>query len=142
MNNSNLTKGRLQEEWEKTEAKLSGYHVHIYSAATPSNMEDAKRIAKELHTLFPDDIDTGKLIGAVGPHAKENIAMDMTKEGFAKITAWLQLNDTQSLSILIHPETNNVIKDHLESAIWVGSPTPFNENFFDRVRKASLKPSI
>ena len=142
MNNSDLTKGRLQKEWEKTEATLSGYHIHIYSAATPSNMEAAKKIAKELHILFPNDTDTGSLIGVVGPHSKENIAMDMTKEGFAKITAWLQLNDTQSLSILIHPETNNVIKDHLESAIWIGNPTPFNESFFERVRKASLKPSF
>jgi len=134
-----FTKGTLVEEWKEATKSLDGYHIHIYFHNDFMAETEALDIATKLNTLFPEHVKDISHVGVVGPHAQRNTAVEITKEGFGDIVSWLQMNASESLSILIHPETDDVLKDHLDAAMWIGEPVSFNDQFFDRVKKTQKK---
>ncbi|MDD9900289.1 MAG: 4,5-dioxygenase [Alphaproteobacteria bacterium] len=134
MTNDNNKKDTLRRAWEKAAQKLEGYHIHIY--VNPKDWKElnaANTLANNIQTLFGKDVKDVHTIRPVGPHTQENIAVEITKEGFGKIIPWLQLNNKENLSILIHPETGDLRGDHHEAALWLGKPVALNEQFFDKV---------
>lgn len=125
---------RLKADWDAAQAKIQDYHVHIYF--DPKNWEDefaAQNIAQALKILFPNDVKGIYNVGKVGPHGAQNVEIDIKKESFGRIVQFLQQNG-QNLSILIHPETGDDLKDHLESSLWLNRVTPYNDAFFNRLR--------
>ncbi len=134
---SYFDKDFLKEQWEKAAGKITGYHIHIYfDDKNDFSAFDATNVAENLRALFPDETDGPDVIGKIGPHTKPNVEVDIIKpESFGKIVMWLQMNNPQNLSILVHPRTGDELKDHLGTALWLGEPVPFNDRFFDMVRK-------
>jgi DOPA 4,5-dioxygenase len=127
-------KSILKAEWDATQAKIKDYHIHIYFNAQDWQQEmTAQNIAQSLQTLFPNDVKGVYNVGVVGPHSAPNVELDIKKESFGRIVQWLQQNGND-LSILIHPETGDDMKDHLESSLWLNRVTPYNDAFFDRLR--------
>jgi DOPA 4,5-dioxygenase len=57
----------------------------------------------------------------VGPHTKAMFRVAFKGRMLRLILNHLMLNN-RGLSILFHPETGNDLKDHTESATWIGSP--------------------
>ena len=47
----------------------------------------------------------------------------MRPEVFIKVLSWFQLNHG-NLSVLIHPQTGDDVKDHTSSALWLGEKLP------------------
>lgn len=130
----------LKDDWKRATQALNGYHIHMYfhdDAGEKTSMD----IAKSLQTLFPEHVDGIFPIGIVGPHSTRNTEVEISKDGFADIVSWLQINAPENLSILIHPETNDVVKDHTVSAMWLGAPVPFNQDFFDRIQGHTPAPT-
>ena len=127
----------LTSEWNTTQAKIKDYHIHIYFDANDRkfglSQYQAQQLADDIQTLFPDAVRGIYNVGKVGPHGGTNVEVDITKESFAEILQWLQVNG-RGLSILIHPETGDDLKDHLESSLWLNRVTPYNDAFFDRLR--------
>jgi DOPA 4,5-dioxygenase len=127
----------LTSEWTATQAKIKDYHIHIYFDPNSKNMEQsqyqARELADDIATLFPNAARGIYNVGKVGPHGGPNVEVDITKESFAEILQWLQVNG-RGLSILIHPETGDDLKDHLESSLWLNRVTPYNDAFFARLR--------
>ena len=134
-------KGALTQEWNAATKALDGYHIHIYGTDAPdgSDKMEILELTTKIRTLFPEHVKGIFDVGVVGPHAQANTEIEITKEGFGEIVSWLQMNATQSMSILIHPETEDVLKDHLDSAMWIGKPVAFNDNFFDRIKASQAK---
>jgi DOPA 4,5-dioxygenase len=83
--------------------------------------------------MFGKDVHGVYNVGVVGPHSKPNVEIDISRESFGRVVEWLQRN-SRGLSILVHPETGDDAKDHLESSMWINRETPYNAAFFERLR--------
>jgi DOPA 4,5-dioxygenase len=122
-------KGGLTKEWEKAARKIEGYDIHIYYK--PEESYQALELSTKLKMLFSEVITgSGHVAAGRGPHTAPNYEVEVSREGFGKVLQWLQVN-SENLSILIHPRTDDEHKDHSSSAMWLGEKVPFN-NFFDK----------
>lgn len=66
----------------------------------------------------------------VGPHPMWSCQITLTPENFGVVVPWLALN-RHGLTVFIHTETGDALKDHTEHAIWMGSMQPLNLAIFD-----------
>ena len=121
-------------------ASVKGYHIHIYFESGKASETAARELAETINAVFSSEVEGVHKIGKAGPHAHENYGVHVSKEGFGKIVPWLQLN-SQGLSILIHPDTGDDLKDHLEASMWLGTPVNYNMAFFDKLKARSKGPS-
>ena len=112
-------------------AHVHGYHIHIYFNEGDASENDARTLAEELERRFPEGIKSNKKIGAIGPHTKQNYALELSTEAFAEVVAWTQVN-AMNTSVLIHPETGSDLFDHLYAAMWVGPQVPFRTSFIGK----------
>jgi DOPA 4,5-dioxygenase len=126
----------MKDEFNEV-AEVRGYHAHIYFDQT--NEATAREIVKELKARFPDTLESTGKIGAIGPHTGPNYAIHMTADGFSDIVPWLQIN-SRGLSILIHPDRGDDLRDHIGPSMWLGTPVPYNDAFFDRLRQQRPRP--
>lgn len=122
-------------------AKL--YHVHIYYELGKDSERDAKALAQHLRKLFPDGVEDVKEYDKPGgPHAVSNVAVHVKAEAFGEVVRWLQFN-TGDLSMLVHPKSGDVIKDHIDYGLWLGPRREglLNGPYFDRKRaERGMKP--
>lgn len=121
-------------------SSVKAYHAHIYFEEGQQTENEAREITEAVKCLFAEYVESAEKIGLVGPHTAPNYAVHLTKEGFSKIVPWLQLNN-RGLSILIHPDSGEDVKDHLGPSMWLGTPVPYNDKFFAKL-KASRKPEL
>ena len=95
-----------------------GYHAHVYYDA--ATLTVAEKLKAELGARF--DVELGPNSGErVGPHPVPQFQMIFKNEQFQTVVPWLMLN-RESLDILIHPLTNDMVDDHTVYALWLGMP--------------------
>src|SRR5262249_13653063 len=118
----------LKQEWAKAAKQIEGYHIHIYHNDGKSFLS-ARETAESIQDLFEGDVRGVSSIGAVGPHLTPNFGVYIKPEAYGRVVQWLQAN-SDGLSILIHPETGDDVKDHLKSSMWLGTQLGYNDKFF------------
>ena len=95
---------------------ITGYHAHVYYSA------DEKAAAAALRTAIEDrfDIVMGRWHdNPVGPHPRGSYQIAFDTALFGTIVPWLVLN-RGALTIFLHPETGDDIRDHTKLAVWLG----------------------
>ncbi|WP_017315064.1 DOPA 4,5-dioxygenase family protein [Mastigocladopsis repens] len=115
----------------QTTVKITGFHAHIYF--DPATRDVAARVREGLGARF--NVQLGRWHDKpIGPHPKAMYQVAFLPEEFAKVVPWLMLN-REGLDILVHPETGDDVKDHMENSLWLGEKLELNIDFLQRIGK-------
>lgn len=102
---------------EKTSSKIACFHAHIYYDS--STRAAAARVREGLGARFSGRLGSWH-DGPVGPHTKAMYQVVFSPRQFGKVVPWLMLN-REGLDVLVHPQTGNSVRDHLEHSLWLGN---------------------
>ena len=108
---------------EKTTQSVAnlGYHAHIYYDPTRTRAV-AERVCAAIDEKFRVEID-GFRDTPVGPHPIANVLVIFKPDQFEHVVPYLMLN-RDGLDVLIHPLTDNSVRDHDTDGAWLGAPVP------------------
>ena len=106
----------------------NGFHAHIYYDA--STFEQAAELCDRAGELFGVAVGH-KHTQPVGPHPKWSCQLTVSPEQFGEVVPWLALH-RDGLTVFIHAETGDAMKDHTEHTMWMGRMEPLNLNILER----------
>lgn len=114
------------------------YDFHVYySAHNASSLAESDALRAKLLADFAEDAANGSIIvkvlpdhKVIGPHPTQFWEADIKRpEVFVRALSWFQLHHG-TLSVLIHPQTGDDLKDHTNHALWLGHPLPLLTDIF------------
>lgn len=102
--------------------KVTGYHAHVYYDAETKPI--AAEIRAALETGF--DVKLGRWHDSpIGPHPCGSYQIAFAPSQFARLVPWLAHN-RRGLTVFIHPEGDDVLADHSDHAMWLGTQRELN----------------
>lgn len=111
---------------------INGFHAHIYY----TNQEE-KSYAGEIRSHVEQSFDV--VMGRwrdepVGPHPVAMYQIAFKNDVFDSLVPWLMMN-RKGLSILVHPNTSDMVKDHRDFPLWLGEKLDLNIAFLEAGNK-------
>jgi DOPA 4,5-dioxygenase len=106
-------------------SKIKNFHAHIYYDS--DTRETAARVRDALAAQF--EVELGRWRDEpVGPHPQAMYQVKFAPEEFGEIVPWLMLHH-EDLDVLIHPSTDDDVRDHTDRALWLGKRLELNIEF-------------
>lgn len=97
---------------------IHSWHAHVYFDAASRDRAWALRemVERELGSL----VELGRFHERpVGPHPMWSYQLALPAAHFSPVVSWLALNH-DGLDVLIHPNTDDELRDHRDCALWLG----------------------
>jgi len=103
---------------------IRSWHAHVYfNAVTRDAAREFREVVRE---QFGAAVEIGRFHERpVGPHPQWSYQIAFAPRRFAEIVGWLALNHGV-LDLFIHPNTEDELRDHRDSAIWLGRAYQLN----------------
>jgi len=102
------------------------YHAHVYFDS--KSLQFASRLCEQAANLF--NLKMGRIHQKlVGPHPQWSCQISFSSSDFEQLIAWLDDNRNE-LTILVHAQTGDDLKDHTEFAYWLGDEAQLNLSAF------------
>jgi aromatic ring-cleaving dioxygenase len=117
--------------------RIDGYHAHVYYDS--DSRATAEQLAKAVTDKFAVELG-GFFDEPIGPHPVANLQIIFSTAEFASMVPWLMLN-RRGLSVLIHPLTDDSVRDHDTDGAWLGTPVPLKLHVLSRAYRPELLPS-
>jgi aromatic ring-cleaving dioxygenase len=117
--------------------RIGGYHAHVYYDA--DSRAAAEQLAKALTDNFTVELG-GFFDEPIGPHPVANLQVIFAPAEFASVVPWLMLN-RGGLNVLIHPLTDDSVRDHDSDGAWLGTPVPLKLHVLHRTYLPELLPT-
>ncbi|WP_175709512.1 DOPA 4,5-dioxygenase family protein [Burkholderia ambifaria] len=103
---------------------IDSWHAHVYFDAASRDAAWAFRLVVE--ERFGAIIELGRFHERlVGPHPAWSYQIAFDAARFDTVVPWLVLNHG-ALDIFLHPNTNDELRDHRDSAVWIGKSHELN----------------
>ncbi|MBN3788381.1 DOPA 4,5-dioxygenase family protein [Burkholderia sp. Ac-20353] len=103
---------------------IENWHAHVYFDET--SRDDAWAFRQVVTAHFGDAVQLGRFNERlVGPHPRWSYEIAFSSGNFGVIAGWLILNH-RALDILLHPNTDDELRDHRDSAVWIGRAYTLN----------------
>ena len=118
--------------------QIDGYHAHVYYDPATSRPL-AEKLAEAVAAKFAVQIG-GFFDQPVGPHPVANLQVIFAPEEFARVVPWLMLN-RNGLDVLVHPLTDDSVRDHDRDGLWLGTPVPLKLHGLSPAYEPELLPS-
>ena len=102
------------------------YHAHVYFD------ESSRELAAALRATIGESLKlpVGRFnLDKVGPHPTGSFETAFSHAQFEQFVPWIA-EQRQNLPVLIHPLTDNELRDHTVDAHWLGTPLPLDLSIF------------
>ena len=97
---------------------IASWHAHVYFDS--ATREGAAKFRAAVAGQFGERIEMGRFHEReVGPHPRWSYQIAFAPAQFSDVVSWLALNHG-GLDVLVHPNTDNELRDHRDSALWLG----------------------
>ncbi|HTV90235.1 MAG TPA: DOPA 4,5-dioxygenase family protein [Stellaceae bacterium] len=116
--------------------RIAGYHAHVYYDA--GSRAAAEQLADAVTDMFAVELG-GFFDEPIGPHPVANLQIIFSTAQFASVVPWLMLN-RRGLNVLIHPLTDDSVRDHDTDGAWLGTPVPLKLHVLSRDYRPELLP--
>ena len=105
-------------------ATIAEYHAHVYYDPQVTRHR-AERLRARVAVEFPR-VTLGRWHDElVGLHTQSMFQIAFPASLFASFLPWLMLN-REGLSVLVHPRTDDDVRDHATHPMWMGDSLPLD----------------
>jgi aromatic ring-cleaving dioxygenase len=99
-------------------SRISSWHAHVYFDAV--SRDGALKFREIVTAQFGNTVEIGRFHERpVGPHPQWSFQIAFAPAQFSSVVGWLALNHG-ALDVFVHPNTGDELRDHRDSAIWLG----------------------
>jgi aromatic ring-cleaving dioxygenase len=103
---------------------INSWHAHVYFDA--SSRAVAWALRETINMELAGQMEMGRFHEKpVGPHPLWSYQLAFPATSFSHVVSWLALNHG-GLDVFVHPNTGEELRDHRDSAIWLGKSHTLN----------------
>lgn len=103
---------------------IASWHAHVYFDS--ASRDAAWALREVINTELAGRMEMGRFHEKpVGPHPMWSYQLAITQADFGHVVGWLTLNHG-ALDVFIHPNTGDELRDHRDSALWLGCSHTLN----------------